>query len=162
MKYSLAEKKSSRKKTYIPDLNEMLSQCELNYLLLQRLSANFTNLGDQDTISMVKQPPWCVHSNVVDLTFEIVEVSKYTMTMKLTIKSPRISLIEGIGLIVRAYHDAKMLEVMEGSGPSALKAIHDEPEHKTKPVDEKIQINRFVGESLRACLNLENASCGIS
>jgi uncharacterized protein len=70
--------------------------------------------------------------------------------MRLSIKSPKIKLNHSIELIIRLYHDAKMLEVMEGSGPSALKAIYTNGDKEKKMVDEKRQVNRFVGECLRS------------
>lgn len=155
MNFSVSEKITSKKAQYKPDLNELLSQCELNYILLIRLCPSLNNsepkarsLTDSKTSNDIAQ--FTDDSNSIYLSLDIVDGAKYTTTMKLFIKSPKIKLNHSIELIVRLYHDAKMLEVMEGSGPSALKAIYQKTDKEQKMVDEKRQVNRFVGECLRA------------
>ncbi|TQV86987.1 DUF1249 domain-containing protein [Aliikangiella coralliicola] len=152
MNYSLAEKKPNQKAAYKPDLNELLSQCELNYWLLARLMPNLVTLNDQSEKAELLQSQWQVASSAVQLKFQITDLAKYTTTMTLTIDSPRLKITREMQLIIRLYHDVKMMEVMEGSGPGALKAVYEKINGNTKPVDEKRQINRFLGESLRACL----------
>lgn len=137
---------------YVPDLNEMLSQCELNYFLVSQLIPELAALSNSDKTSVNKeQLKWELKTNNIKLCFIVTDVVRYTVTMNLLIQTPKIKLLKDSQLIVRLYHDAKMLEVMEGSGPSALKAIITQSANKY--VDEKRQINRFIGECLRACHN---------
>lgn len=166
MRTSLAEKKS-----YTPDLSQLQSQCELNYWLLNQLSSYFVRLGTLSEYSDLEKKQCMISSPSVCLAFEVTAVARYTTTMTLTVDSALEKFfsengingknISSISLIIRLYHDAKMLEVMEGSGPSALSAVHDKPEHRLKPVDEKRQINLFVGECLRACATIKNTHCEI-
>jgi uncharacterized protein YqiB (DUF1249 family) len=155
MNFSVGEKIKSVKTQYKPDLDELLSQCELNYLLLIRLCPNLNHsvtksrsLTDNEVTDDIAR--FANASNSINLTLDLVETAKYTTTMKLFIKSPKIKINQSIELLVRLYHDAKMLEVMEGSGPSTLKAIYHKANKAQKMVDEKRQVNRFVGECLRA------------
>lgn len=157
MSISVSEKIRQSKSQYKPDLNELISQCELNYALLVRLCPKLNNKEPQNrsfsgnnTAGDTKQIEFRGDSNMLHLCLAISDVARYTTTMKLNISSPRIRLNHSMELIIRMYHDAKMLEVMEGSGPSALKAIYTGPQHSLKTVDEKRQINRFIGECLRA------------
>lgn len=156
MKDSLTKNISHKKQlkhsqsNYKPDLDALLSQCELNYRLLLELAPDFLHLTPEKFINVMKIHQKQFKCGMIDLSINVTDVAKYTTTMILVIKSPKIKLTQGIKLIVRLYHDAKMLEVMEGSGPSAIKAIPSALEQK--PMDEKQQVNRFLGESLQACL----------
>ena len=93
---------------------------------------------------------WHCQDDSVKLSFEISEIARYTTTLKLTVQTPKIEIARSGQLILRLYHDAQMAEVMEGSGPSALRAIYEQAADG-KTVDEKRQANLFIGECLRAC-----------
>lgn len=161
MNWLISEQKQLKKKPYKPDLHELLSQCELNYKLIVQVCPSLNKAGLNAGLNQqeIKKNQLTVESDLVRLEFEIIDIAKYTTTMILMIKSPILiktakinKITNGIELIVRIYHDAKMLEVMEGSGPSTLKAIYHPASNNIKPMDEKRQINRFVGECLRAVL----------
>ncbi|WP_196139602.1 DUF1249 domain-containing protein [Aliikangiella sp. G2MR2-5] len=144
-------KSKVRSRPYQPDLDELLSQCELNYWLFRRL---WPECVEQDILSQgtQKSPNWECDAPAVRLTADVTDAARYTTTINLEIESPGKAAIKEIKLIVRLYHDVKMLEVMEGSGPGALKAIYEHNNIEKKPVDEKRQINQFLGECFRACL----------
>lgn len=101
-----------------------------------------------------KEFQWESQCDAVQLSFFITDVARYTTTLKLTISSLKVQIYQDMTLIVRLYHDVKMMEVMEGFGPSALKAVHS-PFFDMKPEDEKKQINIFIGENLNACIKNE-------
>jgi len=157
MKSLPVDKKSNSRSVYQPDLDEFLSQCEVNYWLFQRLSGTFQGPCGENPDLTVNMQKWCIQVEKLQLLFEVVDIARYTLTLKLIIAIPRVEHSGDIELIVRLYHDAKMLEVMEGHGPAALKAIQKKDSAKGKPVDEKRQINRFVGESFRACLGYSDS-----
>jgi uncharacterized protein YqiB (DUF1249 family) len=145
---------------YQPDLSDLLSQCELNYRLLMLLWPDFSTFTQQNSGNVKAIHQKCFEYDMITVLLDVIDVAKYTTTMNMTIKnmnieSPAVKLSHGMKLIVRIYHDAKMLEVMEGPGPSALKAIYSR--QANKPIDEKRQINRFVGESMQACLREKQA-----
>ena len=54
---------------------------------------------------------------------------------------------------LRVYHDAKMAEVTSFDNQQALRASYDYPNAKMFQRDEKTQLNKFLGEWLRHCLN---------
>ena len=154
MNQALASKLNSKLNRYQPDLDEMLSQCELNYLLMQRLSPEFMRQVASSTDSEVaeQETEWHFADAHCTIAMEITEQAKYTTTLLMRINSPTNAVSGQIELIVRMYHDAKMLEVMEGTGPGALKAIYELNNAQQRPADEKRQLNRFIGECLKACL----------
>jgi uncharacterized protein len=136
--------------SYKPDLHGFLSQCELNYYLFQQLSF-YEQLSDINVGAI-----WSACSRVIQLKFCVSENARYTTTLKMTIDASLLDKVKPVKLIVRLYHDAKMLEVMEGSGPAALKAVYIGANSNHKQVDEKSQLNRFVGECLRSVSKLES------
>ncbi|MGX5202740.1 DUF1249 domain-containing protein [Aliikangiella sp. IMCC44632] len=93
---------------------------------------------------------WQLSGEQVKLSFYITDAARYTTTIRLSIESPNLAMVEFNHLIIRLYHDAQMMEVMEGAGPSALPALYPKG-HKSKMADEKYQVNRFINECLRAC-----------
>ena len=162
---------------YLPNLDQLLSQCELNYLLAQRAWPKLFEMRSEFLDSKESKKSFAevgaeaqlfAENNAVCLIGEITNIEKYTTTLDLTIKRPskvdkKSSAADSVNetksegltkptvLIVRLYHDAKMMEVMEGTGPGSLKAIYKD-DNSTKQSDEKRQANRFVGECLRASL----------
>lgn len=149
---SLVENKTRVKSRYQPDLDEMLSQCEMNYWLAKQLlpplkHAKSKAVEPKETVCELK-------AKGVQLIFTLKEVARYTDTFNLVIKTPNLKAFRHASLIVRLYHDVKMLEVMEGSGPSAMQAVYTQDNRPSKSIDEKQQVNRFIGECLRACFDL--------
>ncbi|TQV73049.1 DUF1249 domain-containing protein [Aliikangiella marina] len=143
--------RNTTKRAYTPDLSEFLSQCEVNYLLLLKLVPELQNLYEEDSSNDAVDSRWCLKSSALSLELRATEIARYTTTLDLVIRSPKIKLLKSEKLIIRLYHDAQMLEVMEGSGPGALKAIYEQVKGNQKTVDEKRQVNRFIGECLRNC-----------
>lgn len=147
MSFSLIEKEPARKSGYSPDLNDMLSQCELNYWLMKQLLP--VEL-EQGSLQSTDNNVWTFEAQSMQMVFTVTDVARYTTTMTLSITTPQIDLLSYADLIIRMYHDARMVEVMEGTGPSAMQAINEQLGGR-KAVDEKQQVNRFIGECLRAC-----------
>ena len=87
-----------------------------------------------------------------NIDFKMVEKAKYTTTLQLRLNSSKSAAKIGMDLLVRLYHDAKLLEVMDKVGPKALKPVLKGKNLVNAQTDEKRQLNRFLGESLKACL----------
>jgi uncharacterized protein YqiB (DUF1249 family) len=147
-----------QKSLYKPDLDELISQCEINYCLIVKL---FPSLLEQkcEKLSDIrchieKQELAC--SQPI-LSLKIIETVRYTTTLQVEFKAPSNIVKRNLVLIVRLYHDAKMLEVMEGISAtqlSAIRAVQDKNHYPVKLVDEKRQLNAFLGESLKYCLDI--------
>ena len=154
MNDSLAKQIPERaRKAYTPDLNELLSQCEINYLLLNQLIPELPTLYKASLEADESASQWILTSPAINLELAVTETARYTTTLDLLIESPKIKVLQSEKLILRLYHDVQMLEVMEGSGPGALRAIYERTQGRHKTVDEKRQVNRFIGECLRTCLS---------
>ncbi len=140
------------KSQYKPCLDEFISQCELNYHLMIQLMP-FLNVSKNDNLQLEKQASIRYEPlEGSDISVKMVEKAKYTTTLQLRLKSSKSAAKVGIDLLVRLYHDAKLLEVMDKVGPKALKPVLKGEQLKHAQTDEKRQLNRFLGESLKACL----------
>ena len=149
--------KQTVKLDYKPDLNEFISQCEKNYYLILKILP-FLNINKNINLEskVEEQIKFCSESGY-QLNFTIIERARYTTTMMLNLKLPTIVDESGIKLMVRFYHDVKLLEVMDEIGPKALKPIIKDEKltgnnRFHQHTDEKRQLNRFLGESLNYCI----------
>ncbi len=144
--------------TYKPDLDELISQCEINYCLIVKL---FPSLLIQQCEKLSKvncdlELRKLAYSQSI-IRFRTIEATRYTTTLEMEFKAPSNIVKKNLMLIVRLYHDAKMLEVMDGISATklrAIRAVQDENQYPAKLVDEKRQLNTFLGGSLKYCLDL--------
>ena len=138
---------------YKPCLEEFISQCEINYFLMLKL-VPFLNVNRNDDLTL-SSGEQLEMNRIADnrINFKLVEKARYTTTLQLKVTSPKIAAKMGFDLLVRLYHDAKMLEVMDKIGPKALKPINKGSQLNNEQADEKRQLNRFLGESLKYCLS---------
>jgi len=149
--------KQSKKLNYKPNLTEFISQCEKNYYLILKILP-FLDISKNIALdsNLEESITFCSESGY-QLNFTIVERARYTTTMMLNLKLPTLVDKSGIKLMVRFYHDVKLLEVMDEIGPKALKPIIKNKNTRDQNrfhqhTDEKKQLNRFLGESLSYCI----------
>ncbi len=141
-----------KKSSYKPNLDEFIDQCEINYELIIRLLP-WLNIAKNDQLTrFVDKWVELRSASGHKIGFRLVEKARYTTTMMLRVYSPSQSTDANINLMVRLYHDAQLVEVMDRAGPKALSPKNDGAVLQYQQVDEKRQLNRFLGESLRYCL----------
>jgi len=135
------------KRKYVPDLNEYMAQCEMNYVLLARLLR---------LLSSQKSQAKDIESNDIDhsanFSLTILDEARYTTTLLMTVMLSDSDWIEPVELKVRMYHDASMVEVLEPERNHAPKPKHDYPNQVAHYPDDKHQRNHLLQQSLRACL----------
>ncbi len=137
---------------YQPDLNEFISQCEVNYYLILKL---IPILNVKQNLNLSRQLNQSLLSEKVgtqNFDFRLIEKAKFTTSLVVKIDALIDQMPQDIELLVRLYHDVKLLEVMDVSGPKAMQAIVTGSGLNTRQKDEKRQVNRFLGESLKYCL----------
>lgn len=143
------------KRRYQVDFPAHMAECEINYLRINKL---MPMLEEQDRWSFgVKLP--CGSSARVDM--DIVERCKYTTTVSV-VQQGLLDWVKAHQMTVRIYHDARMVEVIACQKGRHFHAHYEYPNKKMYQQDEKIQLNRFLGEWLRHCLDFGHSHNVIS
>ena len=144
-----------KQESYRPNLPNLMSLCEVNYMMILRL------LGDKECVG--EQRNFLISDF---LTYRIIvdEVTRYTslitMTQNSTILSNTLTDILKPKMVVRLYHDARMAEVVSNQDISQVKPRYDYPNKNMHLPDEKQQINLFLKEWLQLSLQLgQSAIC---
>lgn len=146
------------KKPYSPELSEFIDQCELNYFLLTKLIPQLDiskrDIKESCSLDAIR---FRLASDQ-QVIFQVTAASVYTTSLSVHIKGGLISSSDSIEFAIRVYHDAQLAEVMEGASANALKAIKalmtkTQMQDKGRQIDEKRQLNRFLGECINFCLN---------
>ncbi len=130
-------------KRYRFDLFSHLAECDANYMRLCKLMMDLGS-GELREISVL------VNSVGEAIRFAISEDCRYTTTVTIFQRMP--AGIRDLMLVVRAYHDMKCAEVISFQGQRQFAARYDYPNTKMRTPDEKVQVNRFLGELLTLCL----------
>ncbi|MGJ8686705.1 MAG: DUF1249 domain-containing protein [Spongiibacteraceae bacterium] len=124
------------------DLNEHLSDCEINFRRLLKILPSPLAAGD--TVSYVV--------GVDELEISIEETAPYTTFLRLAWTSGVSGVPNMQALSVRMYTDAGMAEVVSSGGVPALRPRFSYPNSRMYQRDEKRQLNRHLGECLVRCL----------
>ncbi|MCB1661849.1 MAG: DUF1249 domain-containing protein [Pseudomonadales bacterium] len=135
-----------KKLRYVPDLCELMAECEANYARLQKLMPTMEQATRRifGVASKSDQP--------VQICLEVIEEFKYTATIRFTHQDKAGHWLRKPALLIRIYHDARMAEVVELENSQQLKGVYRYPNAKMYQPDEKMQRNLYLGEWLRQCL----------
>jgi len=120
--------------------------CSNNYLLLLRLIPNFE----------VSQY-YFYHLDNACYELHVIEQTQYTSVVSIDTIANNVCLNENVNELtpqikVRLYHDAQMAEVLASRQIRYFKSRYDYPNRLMQQPDEKYQINRFLGQWLKHCL----------
>ncbi len=86
------------------------------------------------------------------MTLTVVESFRYTTVLKLEQHPPPSERLPGLSMVVRACHDARTAEVVSCQGHRRLRPRYRLPNPGMYQPDEKLQVNRLLGEWLVLCL----------
>ena len=138
-----------RQKGYSIDLSAHMAECEANYVRLMRLMPMLVD-GDRSAFAIT------LGDSEPQVILRIVERHKYTTVIELSQSNGRGSDDAGnipeTRLEVRVYHDAKSAEVITFQDQRRFRAVYGYPNQQMRHPDEKVQVNRFLGEFLRMCI----------
>lgn len=136
-----------RRKRYQVDLAAEQAECEINYRRLTRLiSAAARDHHSFDIGGDLHMHVRAVERNPYTTTFEITQASAHAQPIAI----PIIALAQK--LTVRAYHDARLAEVVAFAPWRRAYPRYEYPNAAMHQPDEKSQWNRFLGEWLSHCL----------
>lgn len=131
---------------YRVDLLELQSACEANYLRLMRLLPDMRGSQHERRVALSQG-----EQLLGVLALQVLESCPYTSTLQVRQEggSP---LLPMPTLQVRAYHDARMAEVIEPERARSLLGRYPYPNRAMLHPDEKTQLNLFLGEWLSHCM----------
>ena len=138
---------------YSVDLAALHATCESNYARLMRLFPDYETANVREFQL----------SNGQRVRIEVVERCRYTTLMKVSQHvGQAVERLEGLDALdswlmaprfdVRAYHDARMLEVTAFQSRRQVRARYDYPNADMHAPDEKAQQNIFLAEWLSHCI----------
>ena len=131
---------------YRVDLIELQSACEANYARLMRLLPDMR--GDQRERRVALSQG---EQLLGVLALEVLDSCPYTTTLQVR-QENQWSWLPMPTLQVRAYHDARMAEVIAAEKSRMLLGRYPYPNQAMHHPDEKTQLNLFLGEWLNHCL----------
>ncbi len=136
---------------YVVNLKHHHTQCELNFHLMMGLVPNCResalwqfHLDDAAATAVVIQR---IDEAPFTTTLEITQVSQFSV-----LSPPKIQ--------VRLYHDVEMAEVVAWDNHRHWQPVYSYPNKRMYQRDEKLALNRFLGEWLVYCRKLGLSSEG--
>jgi uncharacterized protein YqiB (DUF1249 family) len=136
-----------QRRRYTVDLPAHMAECDANYHRLLRL---FPNLRDTDEQRIGLLMP----TMNAEVSFVVLEKGPYTTLLQLDVESDEkwMQLATAPSMTVRVYHDAQSAEVVSYQTQNRFHGVYEYPNTRMRQRDEKVQINRFLGEFLSLCL----------
>ena len=139
-------------KAYVPDLQELASLCESNYLRFLKLLPN-TEAGSERVFSIRGQS-----ERSAKIRIRIDEVHPYTSMLTVSQEGLSPEWIQPPKMAVRLYHDVSMAEVLSYQNQHRFDGRYSYPNPQMRMPDEKAQLNRFLSDWLEYCLKFGHTS----
>ncbi len=132
---------------YSVDLGGHMAECDANYHRLKRL---FPNLRTSDSVDFALYLP----SFKADVVFTVGDKGRYTTVLHMAVRSDKkwMGMATTPEMAIRVYHDAQSAEVISYQNQNRFHGKYDYPNARMRQRDEKVQVNRFLGEFLTLCL----------
>lgn len=124
------------------DLLEYLNQCDMNYVFLFQLLCRDSSAFKSTVVS--------VGTANAETTFDVIENTPYTSTVKITRKMP--SRVGDLKFTVRVFHDLQCTDLLSFQGEREYDVRYSYPNTRMRSPDEKTQNTRFLGEVLKLCV----------
>jgi len=145
--------KSAERKKYQPNLVSLMTLCANNYMLLLKVQANHTQVGDLRSFFISDFLSYSVIVNEVTRYTSLVTIEQKSLTGLHTLSKALKSSLHP-RMTIRLYHDARMAEVVSTQDIRQVKPRYDYPNTQMHQQDEKQQVNQFLNEWLHLCLQL--------
>lgn len=127
---------------YVTDLKSLQGECSANYLRLVRLVGDM-EAGQRRDIALRGDKTY-----FGDLHLYIHEQAPYTTMVDVSQTGPLDAVLEGPRMRVHLYHDVRMAEVTDFQRERHFNGRYRYPNARMHQPDEKLQLNRFLGEWL--------------
>ncbi|MGR2739660.1 DUF1249 domain-containing protein [Billgrantia sp. Q4P2] len=127
---------------YVTDLKSLQGECSANYLRLVRL------LGDLGAGETREFELTGGRGRFGTLWLSVLEQAPYTTIARVSQSSLMDAVIEPPRMRVHLYHDVRMAEVTDFQRERHFNGRYRYPNVRMFQPDEKLQLNRFLGEWL--------------
>lgn len=131
-----------QRNAYVTDLRGLQGECSINFLRLVRLLGDL-EVGETREIELASDGRW-----LGLLSLELLERAPYTSIVRVTQRGVLDSMIEIPRMRVHLYHDVRMAEVTDFQRQRHFHGRYRYPNSRMHQPDEKLQLNRFLGECL--------------
>jgi uncharacterized protein len=135
---------------YSVNLPLQMAEYEFNYVRLTKLLLSIERaqaLGTQQKVTSWRYKIRVVERAPYTTTLQLTQVPTYSSG---SLKNSR--WLQMPLLTVRMYHDAELAEVLAWEGHKRLRPRYDYPNQSMYQVDEKLQVNQFLGDWLARCM----------
>lgn len=128
---------------HIPDLKTLQRTCDVNYMALMKLLSHRSVVGDSVSVGISEQ---------VLFVLKVLETAPYTWHVSIEQCTPGLPTFMRMKVKVRLYHDVRMAEVCASQQILTLRSSYHYPNAKMHHRNEKEQVNLFLAEWLKCCL----------
>lgn len=142
---------------FVVNLKSHHTQCELNFHLCMALFPHCRTEQSQWQFNIAAlTPPYAKHRVLI----QRLDLAPYTTTLQITQSQRAKSYITTPKLTVRLYHDVEMAEVVAWNNHRHWHPVYSYPNRQMYQRDEKLALNRFLGEWLVHCRKLGLCASG--
>jgi uncharacterized protein len=134
----------SAKRQYLVDLRDHHAQCELNF---HRFLTLLPGCRDGELF-------WSFYvgaNRQHRVTVQLLESAPYTTTLEIQQEQTGGAFFSGARWRIRLYHDVEMAEVVAWDRQQHWQGRYDYPNKHMYQPDEKLALNRFLGDWLEHC-----------
>jgi uncharacterized protein YqiB (DUF1249 family) len=132
---------------YIVNLKRHHSQCELNYHLCMSLIPDCRKGSTRWAFELPSEQK-------VSVVVSLIDLAPYTTTLEITQSTIDADYVVRPKMLIRLYHDVEMAEVVAWDNHRHWHPVYSYPNRKMYQRDEKLALNRFLGEWLVHCRKL--------
>lgn len=153
---------------YSIDLIRQMAECDANYIRLLKLIPQLRSLHRGSRRVQALEPGSRLAEFVISgdrdgrgetvVEVRVVEAFKYTTTLEISQHPGLTRWLSSPTLQVRLYHDASTAEVTAYQSHRNFRPRYPQPNPDMYQCDEKVQVNRFLGEWLTLCLQAGRCS----
>ncbi|MDN3556712.1 DUF1249 domain-containing protein [Halomonas maura] len=127
---------------YVTDLRTLQGECTANYVRLTRLLGDL-EAGESREVELVNQG-----RRLGALCLKVQERAPYTSIIRVSQRGVLDAVIDTPRMRVHLYHDVRMAEVTDFQRQRHFDGRYRYPNARMHQPDEKLQLNRFLGEWL--------------
>lgn len=128
---------------HVPDLKTLQRTCDMNYMALMKLLPQHAVVGDTVSIGISEQVLFVV---------KVLETAPYTWHASIEQCTQDLPSFMRMKVKVRLYHDVRMAEVCASQQILTLRSSYHYPNANMHHRNEKEQVNLFLAEWLKCCL----------